>query len=64
MCKSTSSKTGADNVTKVTSDVTNIVKIHLNLSRTVVKFRLKTYLFKLPFAIKSAPLIHSKGVIS
>ena len=37
MCKSTSSKTGDDNVTHVTSEVTNIVNISLNFSPAVVK---------------------------
>ena len=41
MCKSTSSKTGDDNVTNVTSEVTNIVNISLNFSPPVVRFRLK-----------------------
>ena len=41
MCKSTSSKTGDDNVTNVTSEVTNIVNICLNFSPPVVRFRLK-----------------------
>ena len=49
MCKSTSSKTGDDNVTKSISDVTNIVKISLNLSRTVVKFRLKNVPIQVTF---------------
>ena len=57
MCKSTSSKTGNDNVTKSISDVTNIVKISLNLSRTVVKFRLKNVPIQVTFICKLKVLL-------
>ena len=51
MRKSTSrsSKTGDDNVTKAISDVTNIVKISVNLSPTVVTFRLKNVPIQVSF---------------
>lgn len=49
MCKSTSSKTGDDNVTHVTSEVTNIVNISLNFSPAVVRFRLKNVPIQVSF---------------
>ena len=49
MCKSASSKTGDDNVTHVTSEVTNNVQISLNFSPTVVRFRLKNVPFQVSF---------------
>ena len=64
MCNSTSSKTGDDNVKKTRSDVTNIVKISLNLSRTVVKFRLKNVPIHLTFCkLKLLLLFNQKALL-
>ena len=64
MCKSTSSKTGDDNVTKSISDVTNIVKISVNLSRTVVTFRLKNVPIQVTFCkLKLLLLFNQKALL-
>ena len=66
MRKSTSrsSKTGDDNVTKAISDVTNIVKISVNLSRTVVTFRLKNVPFQVTFCkLKLLLLFNQKALL-